>query len=92
MPGGPLDRIRRVLTLLRDPRMPRLPKYLVLLAVVYLVSPVDFVPEILTPIFGYLDDAVLLWLSFRWLVKSGREAAPPPGARVVETTDRRLRP
>jgi uncharacterized membrane protein YkvA (DUF1232 family) len=92
MTGGPLDRIRRVFLLLRDPRLPRLPKYLVLLALIYLLSPVDFVPEILTPVFGYLDDAVLLWLSFRWLVKSGREADPTPGARVVEPTDRRLRP
>ena len=92
MPGGPLDRIRRVVMLLRDPRMPRLPRYLVLLAVVYLLSPVDFVPEILTPIFGYLDDAVLLWLSFRWLLRSGKDVDTPPGARVVEPTDRRLRP
>ena len=92
MPGGPLDRIRRVVMLLRDPRMPRLPRYLVLLALVYLLSPVDFVPEILNPVFGYLDDAVLLWLSFRWLVRSGKDVEAPPGARVVEPTDRRLRP
>lgn len=90
MTGGPLDRLRRVVMLLRDPRMPRLPRYLVLLAVVYLLSPVDFVPEILFPVFGYLDDALLLWLSFRWLVRSAPPTAPP-GARVVEG-ERKLRP
>ncbi|HVR69361.1 MAG TPA: YkvA family protein [Vicinamibacteria bacterium] len=89
---GPLGRLRRVVTLLRDPRMPRLPRYLVLLALVYLVSPVDFVPELLNPVFGYLDDAVLLWLSFRWLIRSGQAREEAAGARVVETTDRRLRP
>ena len=89
MNGGPLVRFRRVLALLRDPRVPRLPRYLVLLAVVYLLSPVDLVPELFTPIFGFLDDAMLLWLSIRWLVRSG---PPAPGARVVETSDRRLRP
>ena len=91
MYGGPLDRLRRVVTLLRDPRVGKLPRYLVLLAVVYLISPVDFVPELLTPVFGYLDDAVLLWLSLRWLIKSD-PGPPAPGARVVDVTDRTLRP
>jgi uncharacterized membrane protein YkvA (DUF1232 family) len=89
MNGGPLDRLRRVLALLRDPRVPRLPRYLVVLAALYLLSPVDLIPEVLTPVFGFLDDAVLLWLSLRWLIRSG--APPPPTARVVDTTDR-LRP
>jgi uncharacterized membrane protein YkvA (DUF1232 family) len=90
MAGGPLDRLRHVAMLLRDPRVGKLPRYLVLLAVVYLVSPVDFVPEILTPVFGFLDDAVLLWLSLRWLIKS--DPNPPPSARVVDVTDRTFRP
>jgi uncharacterized membrane protein YkvA (DUF1232 family) len=88
--GGPLDRLRSVLGLLRDPRVPKLPRYLVVLAVIYLVSPVDFVPELLNPIFGFLDDALLLWLSMRWLVRSG-PPAPPTAARVVEG-ERKLRP
>jgi uncharacterized membrane protein YkvA (DUF1232 family) len=90
MNGGPLDRVRRVLALLRDPRVPRLPRILVGVAVLYLLSPVDLVPELLTPIFGFLDDALLLWLSLRWLVRSG----PPttPGARVVNPGGPRLRP
>ena len=91
MNGGPLDRLRRVAALMRDPRVGKLPRYLVLLAVVYLVSPVDLVPEILTPVFGFLDDAVLLWLSLRWLIRSD-PTPPAPGARVVDVTDRSLRP
>ena len=90
MTGGPLDRLRSVLALMRDPRVPKLPRYLVLLAVIYLVSPVDFVPEVLNPVFGFLDDALLLWLSLRWLVRSG-PPTPSPGARVVEG-ERKLRP
>jgi uncharacterized membrane protein YkvA (DUF1232 family) len=90
MTGGPLDRVRYVLALLRDPRVAKLPRYLVLLALVYLISPVDFVPEVLNPIFGFLDDALLMWLSLRWLVRS-EPAAPPPSARVVDG-DRKLRP
>ena len=90
MTGGPLDRVRFVMGLLRDPRVAKLPRYLVLLAVVYLISPVDFVPEVLNPIFGFLDDALLMWLSLRWLVRSA-PPAPPPTARVVDG-DRNLRP
>lgn len=91
MYGGPLDRLRYVLALLRDPRVSKLPRYLVVLAVAYLISPVDFVPELLTPVFGFLDDAVLLWLSLRWLVKSG-PTPPPPSARVIDVTDRSFKP
>jgi uncharacterized membrane protein YkvA (DUF1232 family) len=89
MSGGPLDRLRYVFALLRDPRVPRLPRYLVLLAALYLLSPVDLVPEILTPVFGFLDDLLLMWLSLRWLVRSGEP--PPPTARVVNPSDR-IRP
>ena len=91
MYGGPLGRLRHVLALLRDPRVSKLPRYLVVLAVVYLISPVDFVPELLTPVFGFLDDAVLLWLSMRWLIKSD-PTPPPPSARVIDVTDRTTRP
>ena len=59
---------------------------------IYLISPVDFVPEMLNPIFGFLDDALLLWLSLRWLLRSGTADPPVPGARVVDVTDRKLRP
>ena len=90
MNGGPLDRVRRVLALLRDPRVPRLPRIFVGVAVLYLLSPVDLVPELLTPVFGFLDDAVLLWLSIRWLLKSA--PPPPPSARVVDVTDRTFKP
>ena len=92
MTGGPLDRIRRVLALLRDPRVPRLPRYLVLLAAVYLLSPVDLIPEVLTPVFGFLDDLVFLWLSLRWLIRSGSPTPPPPTARVVDGPEHRFRP
>jgi uncharacterized membrane protein YkvA (DUF1232 family) len=74
-----LRRLTRVFHLLRDPRVGGLPRAAVIAAVIYLLSPVDLVPEILTPIFGFLDDATLLWLSMRWLLKRDPDtpAAPP---------------
>jgi uncharacterized membrane protein YkvA (DUF1232 family) len=69
-----LLRIQRVLALLRDPRVAKLPRFAVLAAVAYLISPVDLVPEIAVPIVGWLDDATLIWMALRWLAKAGTDA------------------
>lgn len=69
-----MDRLLRVVALLRDPRTPTLPRLAVLLAVLYLLSPVDLVPGSMFPIVGWVDDLIFVWLALRWLVKS----APAP--------------
>lgn len=55
--------VRRVLSLvfrlLRDDRVPLAVKLIVPAVVVYIISPVDFLPEIL-PVLGLLDDVVVL--------------------------------
>jgi uncharacterized membrane protein YkvA (DUF1232 family) len=71
-----LARITRVLTLLRDPRVGKLPRIAVLVAVAYLLWPIDLIPDWITGIFGWLDDLTLLWLALRWLIRSGPEPAP----------------
>jgi uncharacterized membrane protein YkvA (DUF1232 family) len=76
-----MGRIWKAFQLLRDPRVKGLPRWLVIGALVYLVSPVDLVPEILTPVFGFLDDAVFLWLAFRWLLRSDPDAKGRPELR-----------
>ena len=71
----------RLIALMRDPRTPKLPRVLMVAALIYTLSPVDLVPEaIFTPLVGLLDDATLLWVSWRWLFKSGPapETPPPP--------------
>jgi uncharacterized membrane protein YkvA (DUF1232 family) len=73
------DRIGRVFKLLGDPRVPRLPKAAVLLAVLYLLSPVDLIPDLIVPVVGYLDDVTLIWVALRWLIKQDPQApALPP--------------
>ena len=58
--------------LLADPRVPRRKKALLVLLIGYLASPIDFVPDFV-PVAGYLDDAVLVALVLRRLVRgSGR--------------------
>ena len=55
---------------LRDPRAPRSAKLMTILAVLYVVSPIDFIPDAI-PILGWLDDGLiayfLLQLAFKFL-------------------------
>ena len=52
----------------RDPRTPWYAKTMIAAVVAYALSPIDLVPDFI-PIFGYLDDLVLLpigiWLAIR---------------------------
>lgn len=70
-----MARLLRVLALLRDPRTPTLPRLAVLLAVIYLISPVDLIPEAVVPVFGWLDDITVVWLALRWLIRSAPVAS-----------------
>ena len=54
--------------LLRDPRVPRGPKIVLAIGIVWLVSPIDLLPEFL-PVLGPLDDAVVAALILRYLVR-----------------------
>jgi uncharacterized membrane protein YkvA (DUF1232 family) len=54
--------------LVRDPNVPRRAKVVLALAAVWLVSPIDLVPEFL-PVLGPLDDAVVAALALRYLVR-----------------------
>ncbi len=54
--------------LLKDPRVPRGSKFLVGLAIIWVVSPIDLLPEFL-PVIGPLDDVIVVALVLRHLVK-----------------------
>jgi uncharacterized membrane protein YkvA (DUF1232 family) len=69
------DCVVLVRRLLGDPRVPVASKVLLGLLVVYLASPIDLVPDFI-PVVGLLDDAVLLALTLRHLVRRS-------GPRVV---------
>jgi uncharacterized membrane protein YkvA (DUF1232 family) len=59
--------------LIRDPRVPRGSKALVLLAAAWVASPIDLIPEFI-PILGPLDDAVVAALVLRHLLRTaGRD-------------------
>lgn len=54
--------------LLNDPRVPRRTKWLLGAAGLYIVSPVDLIPELLFPIVGRVDDLILLAFALQRLL------------------------
>jgi uncharacterized membrane protein YkvA (DUF1232 family) len=59
--------------LIRDPRVPQRAKLPILLIVPYLASPLDVIPDFI-PVLGQLDDAVLVALVLRRVVRvAGRD-------------------
>ena len=76
------DCIVLVKRLLGDPRVPRRRKLLLAALVVYLASPIDLVPDFV-PVAGQLDDAIVVALVLRAIVRAGgddllREHWPGP--------------
>ncbi len=65
--------IRLYWRLYRDRRVPLGAKAGITAAIVYLVSPIDLIPDFWFPIFGFADDIAVLWFALRWFV-----AACPP--------------
>lgn len=51
----------------RDKNAPKFPKVIAVLALIYVVSPVDFVPEVFVPFLGLLDDLGVATIAATWL-------------------------
>lgn len=88
--GSPLDRLRAVPAMVgttargRNPELPRYQLLLWLIALVYLVSPIDFIPEFL-PLLGIGDDiGVASWLLTSLYAESGNYIAGREQPREVE--------
>jgi uncharacterized membrane protein YkvA (DUF1232 family) len=59
---------RRLWTALRHPQAPGWLKWGTALIALYLVSPIDLIPDVL-PFIGVVDDLVLVPLAIHWLLK-----------------------
>ncbi len=56
-------RIKLIVRLLRDRRVSRWLKIIPFAGIVYLISPIQLIPDFLLPVIGELDDAAVLWLT-----------------------------
>ncbi len=52
----------------RDPRVPRRAKVAVVIALCWVLSPIDLIPEFL-PVIGPLDDVLVVALAFRYAAR-----------------------
>jgi uncharacterized membrane protein YkvA (DUF1232 family) len=73
--------------LLRDPRVPRARKWLIGAVLAYLALPLDLIPDVI-PVAGQLDDAILVALVVRGVVRGAgapvvRELWPGPERTVA---------
>ena len=78
-----VNRIKLVWRLMTDRRVNTLLKALPIASLLYLVSPIDFMPDITLPLIGVLDDGAILWLGSYLFV----ELCPPD---VVQEHSRAL--
>jgi uncharacterized membrane protein YkvA (DUF1232 family) len=60
--------VTTVRRLRRDPRVPRRAKIVVAFAGLWVLSPIDLIPELL-PIIGPLDDVIVVALAFRYAAR-----------------------
>jgi uncharacterized membrane protein YkvA (DUF1232 family) len=71
----------------RDPRVPRRAKIAVVIALLWVLSPIDLIPEFL-PIIGPLDDVLVVALAFRYASRRVPRAvlleAWPAEPRILE--------
>jgi uncharacterized membrane protein YkvA (DUF1232 family) len=77
----------------RDRRVPTYLKAMVIAALLYMLSPIDLIPEFFVPLIGQLDDATLLllvsYLLIRW---SPQEVVSEHMASISTNFGGRLRP
>ena len=80
--GRLLTRLRRELllawNLLRDPRTPGAARLVTVLALLYVLSPVDLVSDFI-PVLGWIDDGVIAWL----LLQLAQRLLPPELAAAL---------
>jgi uncharacterized membrane protein YkvA (DUF1232 family) len=71
----------------RDPRVPRKAKIAIVIALLWVLSPIDLIPEFL-PIIGPLDDVLVVALAFRYAARRVPRAvlyeAWPAEPRILE--------
>ncbi len=85
-----LSRLKTIIALMRNPKVSKFPKFLVLGAILYLLMPWDFVPD-LAPVVGWLDDIMFLVGALTMLLSAAPRPKGPVGP-IIDITPEPPRP
>ena len=88
--GALFAELRLAWRLVKEPRVPGLVKTLPALALLYVLSPFDFVPDVL-PFLGQVDDIGILLIAMKAFLKLSPQAALAHHAAAI-TSGRRYAP
>jgi len=81
-----LSRLRNIVALMRDPRVSKFPKFLVVAAILYLLMPFDLIPDV-APVVGWLDDLVFLIGALSLLLNAAPRSKPvAPKGPIIDVT------
>lgn len=87
MLGGVLRQARLAWRLLRDSRVSGWAKLVPVAGILYLLSPIDILPEAILPLVGEVDDIVLLLMAVKLFIDLS-----PPGVVREHLRDLRIMP
>ena len=81
--------------LMQDPRVPLLAKLAVPLALLYVVSPIDIIPDYIVGL-GQLDDLAIVliafkvteWMTAHWVLEQNQRGGNPPRTEHAERAER----
>jgi uncharacterized membrane protein YkvA (DUF1232 family) len=59
-------------------------KVILILALVYIISPLDLIPDSLLPFFGYLDDLIILIAALRYFLKNSPPEVVKEHVEMIE--------
>ncbi len=87
-----LSRLKSIIALMRNPKVSKLPKFLVVGAIVYILMPFDAIPD-MAPVVGWLDDLTFLIGALSLLLGSAPRPKPsPPAGPIIDVTPEPPRP
>ena len=81
-----LSRFKTIVALMRNPKVSKLPKFLVVGAIAYLLMPFDAIPD-LAPVVGWLDDIMFLIGALGLLFGSAPKQSENPMAATGPVID-----
>ncbi len=62
--------IKLYFRLFQDRRVQLHLKLILILALIYVVSPIDIIPDWVIPLFGYADDLIVLFIALRYFLNN----------------------